>query len=545
VFAPLTIAGGVALILFGVGFLRRGLDRLFGERLGPLMQSLAVTRMRAFGTGLGVALVAPSSTTVSMLAIQTVQAGRLSPRQTLAVMFGADIGLTMTVQLLALQIEQWAPLLILIGVTLFQYTSGSRSRGAGQSLLALGFIFLGISIIKTGAGTIRPGGDMVALIELAKDHPMVIALLGALTALGLQSSTATIAVVIGLAGGGAIDISLSTAIAWVVGANLGIVLTTLMLGFRQIDSRRLALGNLLAKLGIAAIFMTLLPHIADWTRALPGSYGNHVAHAHTGFNVLLALLCLPLTEWIALVIEKMTPVSLASGKTFGPRYIDVHGRIESVTLALGQSRQEILHMSELVQTMLIDLWRGMQRNDEHMVRRVSRRDDEVDILDEQIKRFLTRVISVTRNDEDAAEQMRQLRYASELETIGDITDKNLCEVVLKKIASDAEFSTEGNAELDEFFRQVIGNMRIAQTAFVTRDTQLARQLLRNKERVDDFNRELRDRHFARLNAGLAASHETSAIHLDLLTHLRRINSAVTHVAFAILHTTADGAAKPE
>src|SRR5690606_22994530 len=217
---------------------------------------------------------------------------------------------------------------------------------------------------------------------------------------------------------------------------------------------------------------------------------------------------------------KMTPVSLASGKTFGPRYIDVHGRIESVTLALGQSRQEILHMSELVQTMLIDLWRGMQRNDEHMVRRVSRRDDEVDILDEQIKRFLTRVISSTRNDEDAAEQMRQLRYASELETIGDITDKNLCEVGLKKIASDAEFSTEGNAELDEFFRPVIGHRRPGHTALVRRNTHLARQLLRNKQRVDDFNRERGDRHFARLNAGLAASHETSAIHLDLLTHLR-------------------------
>ena len=105
----------------------------------------------------------------------------------------------------------------------------------------------------------------------------------------------------------------------------------------------------------------------------------------------------------------------------------------------------------------------------------------------------------------------------------------------KKIALQAQFSAEGMAELDGFQRSILENMGIAETAFTTRDIGLAKQLLRHKDRINEHYRELRDKHFARLNEGQASSHESSAIHLDLLTHLRRINSAVTHVAFAILH----------
>ena len=223
-------------------------------------------------------------------------------------------------------------------------------------------------------------------------------------------------------------------------------------------------------------------------------------------------------------------------KPFGPRYIDPHNKIDSTALALGQSRQEILHMSEIVREMLSDLWTGLKHRDKHLIEAVAQRDDQVDLLDEQIKKFLTRVVSITNSSEDANEQMRQLRYASELETIGDVLDKNLCEVVTKKLTLDITFSTETTEEIDDVFCKVLQNMAIAETAFTTRDLSLAKQLLRHKNRLDDYDRELRDRHFARLNSGGLESLETSAIYLDLLTHLRRINSSVSHVAFAILQS---------
>ncbi|MBI1368111.1 MAG: hypothetical protein GC162_05595 [Planctomycetes bacterium] len=531
----LTIAGGVALILFGVRYLRKGLDRLFGHRLAAGMQRLAHSRLRAFFTGLGVSVLAPSSTTMSVLAVQTVQAGHLSARQTLAILLGADIGLTVTVQLMALNIIEAAPILILIGVVLFQYTHKSRSRGIGQVILALGFVFMGVLTIKGATRTIDPHGDVGTILDIAAHYPFLLAFIGAVAAMLLQSSTATIALMIGLAAGDGLNLPLDVSVAWVVGANVGIVMTTLMLGWPQVESRRLGLGNLGLKVAMAVVVLALLHPASQAIAAIGGSMVRQVANAHTAFNLVLALIGLPLVEQVSRLVEKLVPAPPKEERPrFGPRYISTVGPVDSVALALGQSRQEIMHMSEIVRGMLRDLWAAMKANDAALVKAVSRRDDNVDMLDEVIKTYLTRVVGLENDPEEAAEQMRQLRYVAELETIGDITDKNLCELVEKKIQLNVQFSREGMADLDDFFNKVMENIQIAETAFTTRDRQLAEQLVRHKQRLHVYAQELRDRHFARLNAGLKESHETSAIHLDLLTHLKRINSCVSHVGFAIL-----------
>ena len=294
-------------------------------------------------------------------------------------------------------------------------------------------------------------------------------------------------------------------------------------------------GNLLAKLAVGAAVLGLLPWMVWLLELSPGSLTQRVANAHTGFNLLLGLAGLPLVEVISRFVERMVPQpATLHRKAFGPRYINLTSPVDSVALALGQSRQEILHMSEIVRAMLSDLWRALKTNDERLARQVSQRDDEVDLLDDQIKRFLVRVVSMEKDSANVSEQMRQLRYLVELETIGDIIDKNLSELVLKKISLRVEFSSEGWQELEDFYEKVAENVMIAETACTTRDRQLAEQLVRHKERLHLYEHELRDRHFARLNAGLVEAHETSAIHLDFLTHLKRINSCVSHIGFAIL-----------
>ena len=223
-------------------------------------------------------------------------------------------------------------------------------------------------------------------------------------------------------------------------------------------------------------------------------------------------------------------------RAFGPRYLQGPPP-DAVALALGLSMREIMHVGEIVRSMLKDLWTSLQSGDEDFCRKVSERDDQVDQLDAHIKRYLTGLASQALDQASAAEQMRQLRYLNELETIGDVIDKNLCELVLKKIGLRVDFSEDGGAELEKFYNMVLENLLVADTAFTTRNGDLAQKLLKHKERVNEFERELRDRHFTRLNAGLVESHETSAIHLDLLSQLKRINSCVSHVGYAILLDT--------
>ena len=531
----LTIAGGVALILFGVRFLRKGLDRVFGASLGHWMRRLADSRFKAFLSGLGVSVVAPSSTTVSILAVQTVAAGHMTARQMLAVMFGADIGLTITVALIALRIEQYAPIMILPGVVMFQFCKKVQTRGIGQVLISLGLIFMGIDTIKKAAGSATMNQDMMRLLDIAAHYPIALAGVAAITALILQSSTATIGLIIALGMAGTIN--MTVALPVVIGANVGIVLTTLVVGWSRIDTRRLALGNLVIKLIVAGITIYFLPYLTEYLLKVPGGMDRQIALSHTGFNLIVAMIGLPLVGTIYALVERLiVEPSTDEGRPFGPRYLTAKPP-DSVALALGQSMREIMHAAEIVRQMFDDMWRALKDNDADLARQVSERDDQVDHLDEEIKRYLTRLVGMAGESDETGEQMCQLRYINELETIGDIIDKNISELVVKKATLGVRFSAEGMKELDELKAMVTENLEIADTAFTTRSRLLAQQLMRHKEQVNQLERTLRDAHFVRLNAGLNESYETSSIHLDLLIYLKRINSHVSHVAYAILQDT--------
>ena len=534
----LQIAGGVAIILFGVRFLRKGMDRLFGPRLGVWLKAAARRRGMAFLTGIGISILMPSSTTVSALAVQTVESGLLTPRQMLAVLLGADIGLTVLVLLSSVGIEHYAVIPICLGVFLFQFMKADRVRGVGQAILSLGLILLGIGQIKVGAMGVDPTGDLAEFIRLAENHPVFLAMVAAVLALALQSSTATILLVLGLGEAGT---TLPVAVAVVAGANVGIALTTLGLGWRSHQARRLSLGNLILKVTVAVIFLSLTAQVAQLLARLPVTeYGMRIAAAHTGFNVLVAMIGLPLIHPLSQLTKKMValPANGGADAPFAPKYINL-AIPDSPALALGQSQREILRCGEIAREMLDDLWRALRTDDEKLTAEVSKRDDQVDLLDTQIKQYLARLGGQDLDAVSLAEQLRQLRFLAEIETIGDVIDKNLSELAVKKIRARMNFSEEGWQELDSFYQKVRQNMLLAEAAFQTRDRGLAQQLLRHKNWLNTNYRELRDRHLARLNAGLDESFETSSVHLDLLTHLRRINSCVTHIAYAIVQDDAE------
>ena len=528
----LTIAGGVALIIYGARVLQKGLDRVFGPRLSQWMQRMAHSRVRALASGLAVSLVAPSSTTISVLAVQAVQAGHLSARKMLAVMLGANIGMTIMVILIAFRLEAYAPVLLLAGVVIYNLGPSQAWRGVGQIALALGLIFLALGVIRAAGAEFDPEGDFMRLLEIAQNYPVAMAVLAAVLTVVLQSATAAIGLVIALGAAG--TVSLPLAVPVVVGANVGLALNTMIVGWAGgPESRRLGLGNLLTKASTGVLVLIALPLVLGLLEQVPLELGQQIALAHTSFNVVMAALFLPFVDGVYGLLCRLVRPGEDEAVVFGPRYI-TRRPPQGASLATGQSMREILRVGEIVRSMLADLWRALVDRNLELARQVQQRDDQVDLLDAEIKRFLSQVASQEGQEGQSLEVMRQLRYLAELEGIGDVIDKNLAELVIKRIRKDINFSPEGWAELNDFYDKVAENMLIAETAFTTRDRELAAELLRHHERLSDYERELRDRHFYRLRAGQALTHESSAVHLDLLTHLKRINSAVTHVAYAVL-----------
>lgn len=532
----LLIAGSVALMLFGVRFLRKGLDRFFGGRLSLWIQKLGKDRFRGFFAGVAVATCSPSSTTISILSVQAVKEGHLSPKECLAVALGTNVGLTTPALLLGFSLDSFAPILVLVGVILFQFTRSSGSRGIGQIILSLGLIFLAVHLIRQYVSGViastNPEDDLAKIIRIAENHPIWLIAAAAIVTVLLQSSTASIGLIIGLMAGG-VD-SMAIAYPAVMGTNIGLGLTLLLMSWREIGARRMALANLLLKMFVVVLMMLASARIIAWLELLPGSITQHITYAHLGFNVLVAIIGLPLIRQVNALSTKIMPESSSPAvAAFGPRYImDQPG--ESPVLALGQSQREIIRVSEIVREMLDEMWIALKTDDEIKVREIAKRDDQVDLLDTQIKRYLSKLGSTLDEVANSREQINQLTYLTELETIGDIIDKNLSELVLKKIKLRLKFTDEGWNELDDFYQKVAHNLLIADTAFSMRDSTLARQLLHHTDFLSQYERKLRDQHFARLNSGLQLSHSTSAIHLDILTSLARISSGVSHVGHVIL-----------
>jgi len=208
--------------------------------------------------------------------------------------------------------------------------------------------------------------------------------------------------------------------------------------------------------------------------------------------------------------------------------------LASPALALGQATREILHMADHVRTMLRDAHRCFREGTDELCGQVQQHDDIVDMLNNEIKAYITKLSEQALNSDESRREVALLAFANELESIGDIIDKNLIELARKKLALRVDFSKDGWVELDGLFHKVLENLEIAVSAFASQDRALAEQLLRHKHHINEQERDLRNRHFKRLHAGLTESFETSAIHLDVLTNLKHINSHLTAVAYPIL-----------
>ncbi|HLX71336.1 MAG TPA: Na/Pi symporter, partial [Verrucomicrobiae bacterium] len=234
------IAAGLALITFGVRFLRKGLDRLFGGRLIAWLERATKSRVQAMGAGMVTGALAPSSTGLSLLTMQFLGTGKIGTDKLLAILLGANVGMTFLVNVAALQVGDYAGVLLFLGVVGFQFVSRERIRGIGQCLLSLGFIFLAMSFLRQGADVFAGSEDVGAVFNILNRHPYVLCLGAAVVAVVLQSSTAAIGLGIALASGGALPSSLF--VTWIVGTNLGIGCTSLFVSWRHIEGRRLGLA---------------------------------------------------------------------------------------------------------------------------------------------------------------------------------------------------------------------------------------------------------------------------------------------------------------
>ena len=526
-----SLFGGVFLLLYGIKLLNDGLQNAAGSKIRSLLRSLTSNRLSAVGAGAFLTGLIQSSSATSVMLVGFVSAGLMTFRQTLAVVLGADIGATLTVQLIAFHITDYAILLIGAGLALVLFSKKRFSRSVGDGLLGFGFVFLSLKIMIEAMEPLQGNELFRQVFAVLSGTPAFGIVLAAVLTAFIHSSAATMGIALALAKSGLIP--LPAAISIVLGANIGTCATALIASLRSpAEARRVAWAHVLFKVFGVILFLPFLGPYESLVASTASDLPRQIANAHTLFNVIIAVLFLPFTGLFAKLIIHLVPEK-AEEKKFGPLYLDEHV-LGTPAIALGQATREALRASDIVREMLVDSVTVFRTDDPSTISAIKDKDNLIDLLDRHIRLYITRLSSGHLTESQTRRAMTVLEISRDLESIGDIVDRNVMPLALKRIKKGITFSQEGLDEIIAFHKKVLENFDIAVTAFSGNDRDLADRVLRAKEELGALERELVQAHLDRLRRGFRESIETSHIHLDLIGNLARINSLITHIIYPIV-----------
>jgi phosphate:Na+ symporter len=514
----LVTLGGLALFLLGIARIAASLQAMAGPATRRWMARATRSPWRALAAGTGVSALTQSGTASAVTALGLVAGGLVAVREGIALSLGAKLGATLAIQLAAFHISAYALPMIAVGYALGLWRP---ARNAGGLILGAGMLFLGLQLTVTSVGALQ-GSEIVALVLAAAERqPLVVAALGAVLGVAVSSANASAAVALGLfvAGG----VSLPTALALVVGGNVGSTVLPI-LAARDLDvaARRVAAVHLVVKAVGAAVVMALAGPVSTGIAALGGDGARQIANAHTLFNLVVGVAGTLAAGALAVLSARFLP---EREETVGPKYLR-RAALDDPPLAVALALRETVRVSDHVGVMTEMAVASVERavwDPEPL----AAREAKVDRLTHAVVDYLARLRQRTGAADDATERL--LLTVTELEHVGDQI-RRLARREERLRESGVEFSKEGRAELADTGRRVMARMRNAFTALATNDRTLARAVIEGRGELERFVAAMRLAHLGRLEDQLPESRASSGHHLEILTLMRQVDASVTRVA---------------
>ncbi len=522
----LDLAGSVALLLWGLHMVQTGIQRGFGPDLRRWLGSALRNRLGAFAAGLGVTGVLQSSTATGLMVAGFAADGAVALVPALAVMLGANVGTTLIVQVLSFDVASVAPALILLGVVAFRRGTAARTRDLGRVGIGLGLMLMALH-------------QLVGLLTPYEDVPSMRLVLGALTtepaldvlvAAGLtwaaHSSVATVLLVMSFAAKGAVPPDADFAL--VLGANLGTAINPVLEGVGGDDpvARRLPVGNLLNRAVGCALGLILLDRIGRWMVVVDPDPACAVADFHTGFNLILALVFLPLLGPYAALLRLLLPARVVADEPSRPRYLD-QTALETPPIALAAAAREALRMADALEAMLSGAAEAFNSSDRRRIGEVRRLDDVLDRLNTAIRTYLTALDVEALSEADHRRLSQILVFTTNLEAAGDVVDRDLMAYAAKRLKRGQPLAPAERQEVRRLLARLVATVRAAAAVFMTEDARAARQLAAEKEAFRELEAGATRAHFTRLRDGQG---EAAPIDLDMLRELKRVNGHLVAAA---------------
>jgi phosphate:Na+ symporter len=525
----INILGAVALLLFGLAQVKEGVTRAFGARLRTGLANSTRSSIRSLLSGLFATIALQSSTATALMTASFAERGLINPRMAQIVLLGANIGTAVTAWLVAAGTEVFAPLLLLTGVILLRNGSTAR-KGLGTAFIGIGLMLLSLQLLGYATEPMRRSPALAAFLNLLDSTWLVALIFSAALAFVSSSSLAIVILVLSLASSGIASPGLIVVL--ILGANLGGAIPPVVATLASPpEARRITRGNLLVRAIGCALALPLAGVAADLLQLLPVSAEKLPVDAHLAFNLLLAMLAWPLGGMVSDLMTRLIPDE--PEKDTGPQFLDPEELGDPIR-ALANATREVLGVGDQIERMLIRAENAFKHNDAVPLREIAAIEVRVDRLQQDVKLYVSKLGQRGLDDEKSRRSIAIIDYAINLEHIGDIIEKGLCDQLAKKIDKRLKFSNDGYQELANLFDLTIDNLRTAQTVFVTGDFNLARRLMEIKVDVRRLEKHSAERHLERLRDGRLESLQTSSLHLDMLRDLKRINAHIVSVAHPIL-----------
>jgi phosphate:Na+ symporter len=529
----LNLLAAIALLVWGTHLVRTGILRVFGANLRQVLARSISNRYTAAISGVGVTALLQSSTATGLIVASFVGQGLITLPLALAVMLGADIGTSLVTVVFSFDLSWLSPLLIFLGVVLFISRSSTNVGRFGRVLIGLGLMLLALRLVSESTQIMVQSPVVKALLASISSDLLLEITVGALLAVLSYSSLAIVLLTATLASTGIVPMEM--ALGLVLGANLGSGLLGVLTTARSpIEVRHVPLGNLVFKcLGV----LVAAPLTGFWLRDLRPYLGNEVSTVvlfHLSFNLLLAVLFIGLIHPIARFVLRLLPKPqrVANGR---PHHLDPSA-LATPSLAISCAAREALHQADVVETMLLGILTVIKNNDLRLAEELRRLDDTVDELYSAIKYYLTKISREALGEEESRRWTDIISFTINMEQIGDTIERILIDIEDKKIRKGRSFSDAGMAEICELHARLIDNLRLGMSVFLNGSVRDAQKLLEEKARFRDLEHAYASTHLERLSGNTVQSIETSSLHIDLISDLKRINSHICSIAYPILES---------
>jgi phosphate:Na+ symporter len=535
------LVGGLGFFLFGIRMMSEGLRKVSSERLKNIIALLTKNRILALLVGTGVTALIQSSSAMTVMVVGFINAGLLTLKQAIPIVLGANIGTTFTAWIVSFfavfKISHYALPAVGIGFLLMMVGRRPTSRRWGEVLFGFGVLFVGIGFMKDAFAPLQANEQIRDLMVNFSRYPILGVLVGTVVTMGLQSSSATIAIVQVLAFGGLIDFP--STIPLILGDNIGTTITAQIAAIGSgTGAKRVAWAHTLFNV-FGTIYMLVFVYLGVYHRIIeaivPGEVtGNnimlHIALSHTLFNGFNVLIFLPFIGMLQKIVEKLIKPR-ADHISVEPRYLDRH-LLETPAIALEQSKKEIIRMLHISESALKDSFSIFFEERWELARNVERQEEAVDNLQAEITRYLIDISMEELQQQEAEMIPVFIHSVNDIERIADHAE-NIVELAQRKIDQKLPFTDDAVTGLERMIGAVIEMIGDVAEGLETGELAPAKRALRMEDQLNRMQVELRQHHVARLNDG-SCNVLSGLIFLDMVDYLEKIGDHLSNVAQGIM-----------